>query len=160
MANKLKGNTMQIIRSTLCLLFIVALAGCQTSPKLLESPKVKLTNVTLLPSDGLAQKFAITLAVTNPNPVGFKAQGMSYNVAIDGVSLLDGVSADLPKFKAYAEQSVTLNASTNLLGTFRLVQKWINAPSKTLPYQLNGKLDLGSDSSPLKFSEKGAVPLN
>ncbi len=147
------------IRSLLVLVLAsFFLIGCENL-KLVQSPTVKLTDVTLLSSSAVSQRFQLTLLVSNPNPVSFKAQGLRYDIAIGGVDLFAGETAALPKFKAYGAESITINVDTNLLGAFQLIQRWINAPNNSLDYRLNGALTINDALGPMQFSQSGSVSL-
>ncbi len=145
-------------RASLFLLLLV-LTGCAALQPRFESPTVTVSAFRLIPSDTINPKFEIDLHVINPNSSALNLRGLSYSATIEGHKVLTGVANQLPVIDAYGEGDVSLNASANLLGSFRLLADLMQQQRQGLKYQLNVKLDVGSFMPAIYVEEKGEIVL-
>src|SRR6187402_3845782 len=102
------------LKSALLLLTIIAFAGCALVQPKLNDPEVKLVGFRLLPAQGLQQKIAVDLMIANPNDRDLSVRGITYKVGIENISLLSGVTDQIPTLKSYQETPVTLEVSADL----------------------------------------------
>lgn len=144
----------------LCLLCLLYLTGCAHLGVGFEDPSVKLVSIRLLPPQGLGQRFELGLAVSNPNPVPLPVQGMSYSLMLNGYEVLEGVTSRVPNLMAYEETAVTLQASTDLIASLRLVNDLLRGSERQeIEYTLKVKLDLAGIRQSLSVVQSGQVPL-
>ncbi len=136
------------------------LAGCAAFGAGLEPPKVKVTSVSLLPAEGLSQRFRIGLLIMNPNSRPIAVRGLSYSLALNGIELADGVSATIGTLPAYTETPVELDASTNLIAALRFVNRFVTDDLKPIDYNFKAKIDIEGFVRRLVFEENGEIPVS
>ncbi|WP_026287017.1 LEA type 2 family protein [Gilvimarinus chinensis] len=139
------------------------LAGCATLSPGFTEPEVKVMGLKLLPAQQgeIAPRLGVQLSISNPNNVDLSVKGMSYSIDLDGFSLLSGVRADIPTFKAYSETPLELSLSADVVQMVRLVRALTEKPTnKPLEYEFNAKLDTGRMRPAIRISEKGSVTLD
>lgn len=123
-------------------------------------PKVQLDSLRLLPSEGLSQRFEIGLRLTNRASRALNIEGMTFEVALNGHDLLDGVTGDDVTIAGYSETTMKLVASTNLMSTLRFVQQWLNdADHTSLNYALKADIDVKGSLLNIPVTETGEVSL-
>lgn len=136
------------------------LTGCAAFGVGLEPPKIRLTSVSLLPAEGLSQRFRIGLLIMNPNANSISVRGLSYSLALNGIELADGVSATVGTLPPYTETPVELDASTNLVAALRFVNRFVTADEvKPIDYNFKAKVDLEGFARRLVIQENGEIPV-
>ena len=142
-----------------CLSFFI-LSACSTlKPLDFEDPSVTVNSVRVIPSEGVAPQFEISLHIINPNSISLPLKGVAYSVSVEDKKILTGVSNKLPVIEAYGEGDVTLRASANLLNSIRLITSLMQKNSDKVTYTLDAKLDLGTLIPDIRISEKGEITL-
>lgn len=142
------------------LLLTLIVAGCAHLRIDFEEPTVKVVSLRALPADGMEQKFAIGLSITNPNAIALNLVGMSYRLSLKGYDLLGGVANDIPEIPAYSEVPLEITTSVNLLNSLRFIQSLLTEPADKIDYQLSAKLELNSKLWPaIRLVEKGEIAL-
>lgn len=155
------SNTATIARRLVVLALGLALAACAALTPEFEQPTVALKSFSLAPSQSsMTPEFLIVLRVVNPNGQSFRLRGVAYSASIEGHRVLTGASSDLPELAAYSETDVTLRASADVMGSFRLLSDLMGSRRDGLNYALSIKLDVGSLMPPIQFTEQGKIRLN
>lgn len=151
----------RVIMASALLIFAI-LSGCaSTKPEDYEKPTLHVTSLTMLPAEGLNQRFNIGLRVLNPNPDPLPLQGIYYTVSLEGFELLSGVNGDLGDVPAYGELTFSVTTSTDMINGVRLLHELMSNPREKLNYQFNAKLDLKNWWIPsVRVEEKGEIELN
>lgn len=137
--------------------FILYISACASLPSDFEEPAVSVTSFTPINSGGITPRFEIVLHVTNPNREPLELEGMSYTIYLEGNKVMSGVSNDLPIIEPYGETNVTLNATANLLGGFRLLTGIMNEQKETIDYEFKAKLDAGAFMPHINVVKKGTL---
>ncbi|UTA47756.1 LEA type 2 family protein [Simiduia sp. 21SJ11W-1] len=140
------------------LILVVVLSGCAGIQPGLEAPEVKLVSVQPITSDGFHHRFAVGLAVTNPNATDISVRGMSYRIGIAGHDIFSGVANQVPVLPAYAETPVTVEVSASLMNVLALISDLSSRSPSELTYQLNAKLDVGTFMPAIRVEESGPLP--
>ena len=151
----------------LVFLLLMTLTACAALQPKFEPPVVTVSAFRLIPSQTLNPQFEIELRVVNPNSVALNLRGVSYSATIEGHRVLTGVANRLPVIAAYSEGDVSLSATADLFGGFRLLadlmqnqyQQQNKNKAQGLNYQLNVKLDTGRYTPPVYITEKGRISL-
>lgn len=141
----------------LVLSLIGSLGSCATLH--LEKPYVSLVDFKPRPISGLEAAFDITLKVKNPNSVSLPLSGMTYEIALNGASLLKGATGNLPTIPAYGEETIQLSLSTSLLSAPKIVLALLNKPEEEIRYQFKSRLDLKGVLPSFNIVEEGVLPL-
>ncbi|HWV16549.1 MAG TPA: LEA type 2 family protein [Cellvibrio sp.] len=143
----------------LCMAFILS-AGCSMLQPKLEDPEVKLVGIRLLPLQGLQQKIAVDLSIANPNKQELSVRGISYSVGIENISLLTGLTDQVPVLKSHQETPVTLVVSADILQVVRLVEHFShNGVSDNVNYNFSAVIDFSAWLPSLHVNRKGVLPL-
>ena len=139
---------------------LTLLAACASWSPSYQTPQVNVTNLALAPeSAGIAPRFIIDLQIINPNRSALALKGMSYSVEIDDTRVLSGAAADLPGVPGYGTADVTVEASPDLLGSARLLNRLLSQQIDGLDYTFKAKLDVGSLLPFIKLEESGTLTL-
>lgn len=151
---------MPLAKMIVVYLFCSLLAGCAAFGVGLDPPKIKVTSVSLLPVQGLSQRFRLGLLVMNPNATPIAVRGLSYSLALNGIELADGVSAAIGTLPPYTELPVELDASTNLVAALRFVNRFVTADDiKPIDYNFKAKIELKGFARRLVIEESGEIPV-
>lgn len=143
-----------------CLITIVSLSGCAGWSPNYETPQVNITSFSLAPETaGIAPRFLIGLQVINPNRNALPLKGMSYSVEVDNNRVLSGATPDLPRVPGYGMADFTIEASPDLLGSARLLNRLLNSQAKSLDYKFKAKLDVGSLMPFIHIEESGKLAM-
>lgn len=107
-----------------------------------------------------APRFEITLRVTNPNPSALGLRGLSYTLSLDGLEVVEGVAANLPKVPAYGEKDIPIEASINLIEGLRFASGLMDASrSADVTWRLQARLDVGALLPRVNVREEGVLSL-
>lgn len=151
---------MPLAKMIIIFLIYSLMTGCAAFGAGLEPPKIKVTSVSLLPAEGLSQRFRVGLLIMNPNSRPIAVRGMSYSLALNGIELADGVSATIGTLPAYTETPVELDASTNLIAALRFVNRFVTADDiKPIDYNFKATIDLEGFVRRLVMEESGEIPV-
>jgi LEA14-like dessication related protein len=148
------------IRSCIAL-GMVLLAACSSLNPIPKHPDVKLVGIRVLPAEGFLQRdLAVDLMIVNPNNRDLSVRSISYNVGVENVKLLSGISSDVPVLRANGETPVTLKVSADMLSVLSLVQHFAsNGVSDKVNYNFSAVIDFSAWLPALHVDRKGAVPL-
>ena len=91
------------------------LAGCAGTSYQQDPPKIILDGVHSAAGQTGAPRFRIDLRVQNPNAEPLDIAGISYEVLVQDVELLSGVTSDVPVIQGYSEELVTVEPEENTL---------------------------------------------
>lgn len=142
-------------------LMFLLLQGCASlKPMDFEDPTVTVNSVRIIPSEGIAPKFEISLHLINPNSIALPLRGVAYSVTIDGRKILTGVSNDMPTIAAYGDGNITLSATANILNSVRLIASLVQQNRDMVEYELNAKLDLGTFTPNIHIKDIGEISIN
>ena len=143
-----------------CLLLVFTLAGCSALGQFFNPPGISLQNIELIETSGLSARFGINLRVTNPNPIPMPVQGLSYQLSLNGFSLIEGVASSIGELPAYGETSIRLEASTNLAGMLGLFAQLMSGTVETFEYDLSTEVSVRGLMRPIQIADKGEIRLN
>lgn len=149
-----------LLRTTTFLFMFLWLAGCETLESFLEAPKVSLTNVEVLPMQGLQPRFALYLNIENPNPISIPLSALAYQISLDGYNLFNGSTSELPSIPAGGESPLRLELSLNLLESASVVANMLRGSQPTMDYAIDSQVTVSGISRPFHVSETGVVELS
>lgn len=143
-----------------CLITMIGMSGCASWSTDYETPQVNITSFSLAPeTEGLSPRFVIGLQVINPNRTALPLQGMSYSIEVENHRILSGATADLPRVQGYGMADFTIEASPDLLGSARLINRLLTNQTQSLGYTFKAKLDVGRLLPYLHIEENGQFSL-
>lgn len=143
------------------LLVLIGFGAACTSLRVQQSPpKVQLQSLQMLPSEGLSQRFEIGLRITNKTSKPIHIEGLTFEVALNGHDLLEGVNGQDLTIEGYSEETIKLVASTNLVSTLRFAQQWLqDSDQASFDYALKADIDVKGSWLNIPVSETGKVDL-
>ena len=145
----------------LLLVTLLLTSGCAGFGGGREPPTVSVQSFRAVSSPGaVVPGFEIGLLILNPNPEPLRLQGVAYSIDLDGKSLLQGVSNELPEIDGYGQGRVTLNAAVNVLGGIRLLSSLMSESRTGLDYEFRARLDPVGFSRDIRVSQSGRVDLD
>ena len=142
------------------IIFCLWLAGCAALQPRLDQPKVKVTSLKVLPTQGFALPIEVGLLISNPNDRDLSLRGISYTIGIENFDVLSGVSNELPVLPAYKETPVNVVVTANAIQLVRLLEHFNRKGMQNeVAYNFKAKLDFSAWLPALKVEEKGSIPL-
>jgi len=144
-----------LLLAILCFCAFFATA-CATLSPVFETPTVKVTSFTPLPSQNLTPSFEIGIRVVNPNTVKLNLRGMSYKLFLNDYEVLDGVANALPVVPAYGEAEIKLTATVGLVEGMRFVSDMLQSSHTEVTYRLQANLDVGALIPIIRIEKAGS----
>lgn len=152
---------MNFCKKLLLVVLIALISACASWSPSYEKPQVNITSFSLAPeSNGLAPRFIIGLQIINPNRNALPLKGMSYSIAVENNNVLSGATSDLPRIPGYGMADFTIEASPDLLGSARLINRLLAGQNKSLEYSFKAKLDMGRLVPFVNIEENGLFNLS
>ena len=143
----------------LCVTLMLQVGCALVHPKL-EHPEVKLIGLRLLPLQGLQQKIAVDLAISNPNKQDLSVRGISYKVGIENISVLSGITDQAITLKSYQETPVTLEVSADIIQVLHLVEHFNrNGLGENVNYNFSAIIDFSAWLPAMHVDRTGVLPL-
>jgi LEA14-like dessication related protein len=153
---------MKSILNRACLaLGVLLLAACASLNPVPKDPEVKLVGIRVLPAQSLLQRdLAVDLAIINPNQKDLSVRSISYNIGVENIKVLNGITSDVPVLKAGSETPVTLKVSADVLSVLSLLQHFAsNGVSDKVNYNFSAAIDFSAWLPRLHVDKKGVLPL-
>ncbi|WP_316348375.1 LEA type 2 family protein [Desulfuromonas acetoxidans] len=141
------------------LVMIFSLCSCAWMRPGFESPTIQVTRFSVMESQGLAPRFAITLNIINHNRQPLEIDGLSYALEVEEIPLLTGVKSDLPRIEGFSEQKVTLSVTADLLNSLDLISQLTRQPRDQFTYTLRAKLNIGWLAPGITVEKQGEISL-
>lgn len=116
------------------------LSSCASWAPDYEKPDLQLTNLQLLPSQGLEQRFRLSFRIMNPNNAAFPVEGMNFKLSLRGLQVATGVSDKSFVMQPLSENTFEVDVSASLFNSGRVVLDILNAKSQELAYEVNAKI--------------------
>jgi LEA14-like dessication related protein len=137
----------------------MAVSGCPLFHTYTQKPKVTLKTVDVKTVDFQGATLAANVQVENRIPVGITVGKVTWNVAIEGNRLLDGVLTTPTVVPPNGTVPVILPFTLKFEDLYRLSQKYKD--QDTAPYRLEGTMDIDTPVGPIgvPFSHTGTVPV-
>lgn len=134
---------------------LAACAGLLTRP---TPPRVVLTDLRLGEATLLAQHYALTLEIQNPNPFELVVEGMDCEVLLNGELFASGVSGRPATIPPYGTGSLEVSVTGTLLGVVRQLTGLERTGTETFRWQLRGHVGLRG-AGRLPFDSSGEISL-
>lgn len=144
----------------LFLLFaLLALTGCSALQPDIDPPKLSIDNVRSLPGQSGAPRFAIDLRIQNPNEQSLDIAGIAFDIALQDVDLISGVTNEVPLIEGYAEEVVTLESGLNTIQLIRFLASigMGKEDMNQLEYRVSVKVDFSGFMPTQRIEETGII---
>ncbi|ABG42289.1 putative lipoprotein [Paraglaciecola sp. T6c] len=141
MQANLQGRAVVLTRQIVKLIFItMLLSSCATLTPDFEKPELQLTNLSMLPAQGLEQRFRLTFRVTNPNNISFPVDGMNFKLSLRGLQVATGVSDKKFVLEPLSDNTFDVDVSASLFNSGRVILDIMNSKPQALAYEINAKI--------------------
>lgn len=144
-----------LLTRTLLPLFLLCIINSCATLKL-ETPQVSLINIKPYTHQGMG--FDIELNIANPNSIALPVSGISYQMKINGTSLLQGVSNQVSTIPAYGSVPVRISTSISILSAPKIFLNLMQNKNQKLSYELSTKIDLEGLLPSFRVVSKGELP--
>lgn len=139
---------------------LLTLQGCAALKTQIQTPQLSLSQVQMLESTLLEQRYRLTVRVQNPNAVSLPIKGMNYAVKFAGVDFASGVTPMAFRVPARGEHNVDIDVTTNLLRSAQQLMTYLRDRPDTLDYELTGEIQVDLPFvGAVPFSRTGSVDL-
>lgn len=133
------------------------LGGCAGWQLGMQKPDVAVVNIRLLDGNLLAQRFVLTLRVTNPNTTEIAIEGLSFTVDLNGQPFAKGVSNQAVVIPRLGDATMEVTATTGLASFLRQLKALRKGRDK-VEYRIKGRLVTGNFGG-INFDQSGEVGL-
>lgn len=155
----MRSTTNTVTRLLILTLCFGAAVGCAGLPTL-ESPSVSVQTVRMLSSDALSPEFEVVLSVDNPNPIPLNISTITYDIRVEGESIVNGITDQISSIERYGSGQITISASPDLLTGARVIAQMLRSNRSALNYDLEAQIDIGRFLPEIKLTESGQLDLS
>ena len=153
------------------LLFILSipilLTGCATMGPAVEKPTISVTDLRIQEVKALEAIFMLELRIMNPNDFPLDIRGINCDLKIDGNHFATGLSDVQQEVPAFGTAVIPVSVYASMLDMVSSVIQMLqgvdqhNGSMKPLHYMLAGKVRLGGTGVPgtLPFQSEGKLDL-
>ena len=138
-----RRNVSMALRLGLVALTTALLAACSVFQPDLEEPEFRLEQVKILHLGVGEQRFALTLAVDNPNRQSLQVRELRYAVTLGGLDFAQGETSRGFTLAGQDTTEVELEARTQLLGSLPELARMASSGQRSFDYRLEGEVDYG-----------------
>ena len=146
-------------RIFLSLLAIALLAGCAGMQYRKDWVKVTVTDLRILDSTLMEQRYLVRLRLQNRHTAGLPVAGMSFDLELNDRDFASGVSSQPVTVPAFGEATVDVQLSSSLFGLIRQLQSMQELEQKPFRYRVSGRLGLIDSSVSIPFEQLGEIDL-
>lgn len=133
----------RIMKSALAFLLVLTLQGCSLFRQEFNEPDVRVLAISRLPGGSLLdQRFALQLAMTNPNDLELDIRQLAFICHVGETELVRGTSTDVPPVAPFGETRFTVQGSANLIAVAKLLRKMQKHPDQRFGYTLQADIEL------------------
>lgn len=146
-------------RHALAALAALGLGACASMTSEYDPPKVSIENFRSLPGEASGPRFEVDLRIQNPNEQALDISGIAYDIALQDVDLISGVSNEVPRVAGYSEEVVTLESGLNTIQLVRFLTG-LGTGSRTLDhleYEVRVKIDFHGFTPTQRIVETGVI---
>jgi LEA14-like dessication related protein len=127
--------------NVVALLFMaLLLSSCASLRPDYEEPDLQLTNLQILPLQGLQQRFRLRFRVVNPNNTAFPVDGMNFKLSLRGLKVATGVSDKSFLLEPLSEHTFEVDVSASLVNSGRVLLDILKSKPEELTYEINAKI--------------------
>ena len=144
-------------------LLAIGLSACASVPeKLIDSPRVSLSNVQVVGLGFDSQTFLLSFDVANPNPFPLPIRHVGYGVRLDGRRFASGETASEFTVPANGNTSFAISVDLDLLQTApQLLWLVRDGTRRDVSYELEGQFAVGIPLTPqINYRDTGNIRLS
>jgi LEA14-like dessication related protein len=137
-------------------LFLLMLSACSQFKPEMITPQVQVAGFELVEMGLFGGTAEVVLAIDNPNPIGFTANGLAYQVVLGGHTIADTRSDRKIAIDAAGKTLISIPFEFNYQGLISGIQSMLE--SRELSYDIQGKVM--TDWISLPFQRSGKLDLD
>lgn len=150
---------MKFVIKIFVLIMLISLSGCATLDRFIDPPRLTISGIEVLPTQGFQPRFAVHLNILNPNPIAIPIAGMSYEISLNNYELFNGATSDLSSIPAYEEASVRLELGVDVLRSVGFISELLNGDVQSVNYSIASEIKVSGIFQPISVTETGVVQL-
>ncbi|QTA79160.1 WHy domain-containing protein [Desulfonema limicola] len=136
--------------------FAITICGCAALQQLIDKPEVKFQGMSLKNISLFEAVPVFKFIIINPNPMGISVHQVTYNLTINDLKFIKGVSDQQTRIKAASSGILELPISFNYMDVFKSASEFIG--SDKAEYNLSGSIGIGPFSIPYENKGEFEVP--
>ncbi len=136
---------------------VIATTGCVSLQR--QSPDVLLSDLELLPAQGLAPRFSISMQLINPNNAQMEIEGGSFRLYLQDSRVAVGVIEKPFLVPALSQSTFRAYCTGDLIGGASLFQKLVHSNGHAIEYQLEVTLRDANLFMPIRLHRDGVINL-
>lgn len=141
-------------------LAVAALAACASIPRNLAPVQPRVVSLEMLEAGFEGQRFAVELALTNPNTADLPVRRLEFELRLAGEGLISGDSPVRFMLPGAGSETVRVEVFSRTVSSVSRLASLAEGPRNELGYELQGRLTLDAGlRDPLPISARGQVPL-
>jgi LEA14-like dessication related protein len=139
----------------------ILLSACALLQPRAEPPEVRFEQIRLVSAGIARQRYAVQLAVFNPNRFDVPIRDLAYTLDLNGEAFASGRLDPGPTLPARQEITVDLEFETDLATSARRVIGWLLSGQNRIDYRLAGEARVRRMGvAVIRFQEEGTVALD
>lgn len=148
-----------MLRNLFLAMLSLSFVACAGLTKEMDPPRVDIENFRSIPNEGGGPRFEVDLRIQNPNAEPLDIAGISYDIALQDVELISGVSNQVPLIEGYSEEVITLESGLNMIQLVRFfAQIGMGQQSMdSLEYRVSVKIDFKGFVPTQRIEESGVI---
>lgn len=135
---------------------LTACAGLENKP---EQFKVNISNLQILDSTLMEQRYLVTLRIMNRSREAYEIEGMSFDIELNGKDFASGVSNQKMNLEPLSENQITVEVTSTIFGLIRQINNLQQGQPKAFSYELSGSLYTNQSFMGISFNESGEIDL-
>lgn len=148
-----------MFRPLILLLSILVLSACAGLGPREDSIKVNLSNLRMLESTLLEQRFEVSIRVQNRSKSALDIEGLSFDLRLNGKDFASGVSNQNATIDPLSEGIVSVNLTSTLFSLVRQFQSMQTLHTEPFRYEISGTFYTSDIFFGIPFSEEGEIDL-
>lgn len=145
-------------RYSLLLWFLITATGCASLQR--QPLDVLLSDLELLPAQGLAPRFSISMQLINPNNSQIDIKGGSFRLYLGNSRVAAGVIEKPFLVPALGQSLIKAQCTGDLIGGASLFHKLMHSNAQAIEYQLEVTLHESNRFIPIRLQRDGVVNLS
>lgn len=146
--------------STLVLLLWVVMTASGCTNLVRQEPEVILSDLQLLPAQGLAPRFSVSMQMINPNNADLDVKGGAFRLYLKNSRVAVGVLDKPFLVPPLGQSTVTAYCTGDLIGSVSLFHKLMQSNAHTIEYRLELTLHETHHFLPIRLQRDGVVNLS
>ncbi|MBF0194782.1 MAG: LEA type 2 family protein [Magnetococcales bacterium] len=135
-------------------------SGSMSQPEI-KKPTIDLVGIKLGKISFLKQKLVVRLKIKNPNEIDIPVASLNFSLDLEKMETATGLLSEKIVVPASGEKEFDVIVDTSIFKISRPVAKFLKHRSKTLDYQISGKVSIDMlFAGTFDFAQKGTISVD